>query len=290
MAFHQLPPHAEFLATRLTREFSARATFECHAGAAFLELLRRRGTSHEALLAVREKPSHRQAQEREGRDPSGAEIADVRVMLSAEGAAPVSDSAARFCGQQDGRKATGAWSFVASFRAEKKSRSPREARRSAAPQTAVAAPADQDAAAQTMIDMGFKEADVSRALQQTSFHFGRALLLLLNALGATRASELVLLHARAKQTVAQIAAWWMGSRPILLLHLRAGATAAAPWTLAQRTWSGARAKPPAARSRRPPPSHDVGSPIHAGSPNPPSAETHHVGSPNPSFRVAKPII
>ena len=48
------------------------------------------------------------------------------------------------------------------------------------------APADEDHAAQTMLDMGFKEVDITRALEQTSFHFGRALLLLLNGLDAAR--------------------------------------------------------------------------------------------------------
>ena len=37
-----------------------------------------------------------------------------------------------------------------------------------------------------MIDMGFKEVDITRALEQTSFQFGRALLLLLNGLDAQR--------------------------------------------------------------------------------------------------------
>ena len=38
-----------------------------------------------------------------------------------------------------------------------------------------------------MVDMGFKEADITRALEQTSFNFGRALVLLLNGLDAARA-------------------------------------------------------------------------------------------------------
>ena len=41
-------------------------------------------------------------------------------------------------------------------------------------------------AAQTMVDMGFNEADITHALEQTSFVFGRALLLLLNGLDAQR--------------------------------------------------------------------------------------------------------
>ena len=41
-------------------------------------------------------------------------------------------------------------------------------------------------AAQTMVDMGFKEADITNALEQTSFVFGKALLLLLNGLDAQR--------------------------------------------------------------------------------------------------------
>ena len=44
----------------------------------------------------------------------------------------------------------------------------------------------EDAAAQTMIDMGFAEADITRALEETDFAFGRALLLLLNGLDKQR--------------------------------------------------------------------------------------------------------
>ena len=44
--------------------------------------------------------------------------------------------------------------------------------------------------------MGFKQVDVARALEQTSFHFGRALLLLLNGLGANRANERARRRAR----------------------------------------------------------------------------------------------
>ena len=48
------------------------------------------------------------------------------------------------------------------------------------------ATAAEAAAAQTMIDMGFKEVDITRALEQTSFQFGQALVLLLNGLDAQR--------------------------------------------------------------------------------------------------------
>ena len=44
----------------------------------------------------------------------------------------------------------------------------------------------EDAAAQTMVDMGFAEADITRALEETEFAFGRALLLLLNGLDKQR--------------------------------------------------------------------------------------------------------
>ena len=54
MAFHKLPPLADFLSARLTREFSARADFEHKADALFAKLLERRGTSHDALLVEHE--------------------------------------------------------------------------------------------------------------------------------------------------------------------------------------------------------------------------------------------
>ena len=49
------------------------------------------------------------------------------------------------------------------------------------------ADAEEAAAAQTMVDMGFKEDAITRALEQTSFQFGQALVLLLNGLDAQRA-------------------------------------------------------------------------------------------------------
>ena len=44
----------------------------------------------------------------------------------------------------------------------------------------------EDMAAHTMVGMGFNVADVTNALEQTSFVFGKALLLLLNGLDAQR--------------------------------------------------------------------------------------------------------
>ena len=41
MAFHKLPPFADFLAARLTREFAARADFESKADGMFADLLQR---------------------------------------------------------------------------------------------------------------------------------------------------------------------------------------------------------------------------------------------------------
>ena len=51
MGFQKLPPFADFLAARLTREFSARADFEHKADVLFVKLLERRGMSAEALVA-----------------------------------------------------------------------------------------------------------------------------------------------------------------------------------------------------------------------------------------------
>ena len=197
MAFHKLPPFADFLAARLTREFAARADFEHKADALFVKLLGRRGISPEALVAQHEKHLQTTTFAKQGRYPTEAEVADLRRMLSTVGVAPVSDSASRHCAQQSSRKDAGLWSFVASFRAEKPSKKPANSKPAtgAAPGrggdttgfAAAAVPSAENEAAQTMVDMGFKEADITRALEQTSFNFGRALVLLLNGLDADRA-------------------------------------------------------------------------------------------------------
>ena len=198
MAFHKLPPFADFLAARLTREFAARADFESKADGMFADLLQRRGTSLEALLAEHEEHLRASTLLKDGRLPSSAELADMRAMLRASGVASISESATAFCEQHSGRKALGLWSFVAAFRAQRKPRggTGRKERGQAGlgpgaassggtlpPDGAVA----EDAAAQTMIDMGFAEADITRALEETDFAFGRALLLLLNGLDKQRA-------------------------------------------------------------------------------------------------------
>ena len=133
---------------------------------------------------------------KQGRYPTEAEVADLRRMLCTVGVAPVSDSASRHCAQQSGRKDAGLWSFVASFRAEKPSKKPASSKPATgvAPGrggdttgfAAAAVPSAENEAAQAMVDMGFKEADITRALEQTSFNFGRALVLLLNGLDADR--------------------------------------------------------------------------------------------------------
>ena len=51
-----------------------------------------------------------------------------------------------------------------------------------------------------MADMGFKEADITRALEQTSFQFQRALLLLLNGLDASRSKYDTLARFRRHST------------------------------------------------------------------------------------------
>ena len=212
MCFHKLPPFADFLAARLTREFSARADFEHKADVLFVKLLERRGMSAEALVAQHEKNLQATTLAKEGRHPTNAEITDLRAMLSAVGVAPVSDSAARHCEHHSGRKGNGLWSFVASFRAEKKSKPAKGARRSVGPGAAwgqdcggtrpasTAASIDENNAAQTMADMGFKEADITRALEQTSFQFQRALLLLLNGLDASRSKYDTLARFRRHST------------------------------------------------------------------------------------------
>ena len=122
MAFHKLPPFADFLAARLTREFAARADFESKADGMFADLLQRRGTSLEALLAEHEEHLRASTLLKDGRLPSSAELADMRAMLRASGVASISESATAFCEQQSGRKAPGLWSFVAAFRAQRRPR------------------------------------------------------------------------------------------------------------------------------------------------------------------------
>ncbi len=198
MAFHKLPPLAEFISGRLSRDFQARCDFENKADAMFASLLARRGISPEALLAEHEKHLEAVTWAKERRKPSDMECADLRAMLGAVGVAPISDSVVNHCAQQSGRKAAGLWSFVAAFRAEKnkkpKKRTPQKVvghsdRENAATQyelTTGAVSAAEDSALQLMIDMGFKEEDITRALEKSGFVFGRALLLLLNGLDAQR--------------------------------------------------------------------------------------------------------
>ena len=204
MAFHKLPPLTDFLSARLTKDFFARAEFESKADAVFARLLERRGTSPEALLAEHEQHLRTTTLAKEGREPNDAELADLRAMLSAVGVAPISDSVSRYCEEQSGRKATGLWSIVASFRAQKpKKKNPGQALpargksgsggKTSSTQTGTQGPAASEAeaaaeasAAATMIDMGFNEVDITRALEQTSFQFRQALVLLSNGLDAQR--------------------------------------------------------------------------------------------------------
>ena len=92
--------------------------------------------SAEALVAQHEKHLQATTLAKESRHPTNAEIIDLRAMLSAVGVAPVSDSASRHCEHYSGRKAAGLWSFVTSFRAEKKSKPAKGARRSVRPDAA----------------------------------------------------------------------------------------------------------------------------------------------------------
>ena len=62
--------------------------------------------------------------EREQRVASDEELAELRAMLSTHGVTPVTDIVKKYCTQKTGRKAEGLWSFVASFRAEKRRQTP----------------------------------------------------------------------------------------------------------------------------------------------------------------------
>ena len=119
MAFHKLPPLDEFIAVRLTREFDAGQAFECTADAMFVSCVERCGTSLEMPTVAREEHLKQALQQEEHRDPSHAEVVDLRAMLAASGVKPVSDSVSAYCAQKSGRKSEGLWGVVASFRAEK---------------------------------------------------------------------------------------------------------------------------------------------------------------------------
>ena len=118
---------------------------------------------------------------------SAAELADLRAMLATKGVAPVTDSVTNYCAQKTGRKAEGLWSFVASFRAEKKK--PAKGKKKTESKATNALPGDhgeemqghiqpnkvepdsKDSAAQTMVEMGFAVGDITTALEQASFPF-----------------------------------------------------------------------------------------------------------------------
>ena len=120
MAFHKLPRFEDFLSARLTKEFEARSTFESKADALFTAFLERRGMTEDALVVEHEIHYKRIVADEKGRAASDEELADLRAMLSTHGVAPVTDSVKKYCAQKTGRKAEGLWSFVASFRVEKK--------------------------------------------------------------------------------------------------------------------------------------------------------------------------
>ena len=82
MAFHKLPPLADFVAARLTREFAARSTFESNADDLAVAFLHHRGMSQESFVQAHE--CHFKATEaRKSREASEAELADLRGMLNA---------------------------------------------------------------------------------------------------------------------------------------------------------------------------------------------------------------
>ena len=54
MAFHKLPPIEEFLAARVTKEFTARTTCAAKADDIFATYLARRGATPEALMRAHE--------------------------------------------------------------------------------------------------------------------------------------------------------------------------------------------------------------------------------------------
>ena len=207
MAFQKLPPLEDFIAARLTREFAARSAFESKADDMFVDFLQKRGMSVESLGQAHEKHFKAMVAKEERREVSEAELVDLHAMLAARGVAPISDSIASYAQQKAGLKTAGLWSFVASFRAEKRqtktpgsaSAAPRSQQAKASSCSEVEAPtsaedlavvqasaAAEETARQTMVDMGFDSADITTALERTDFAFGSALLLLLNGLDEQR--------------------------------------------------------------------------------------------------------
>ena len=207
MAFQKLPPLEDFIAARLTREFAARSAFESKADDMFVDFLQKRGMSVESLGQAHEKHFKAMVAKEERREVSEAELVDLHAMLAAKGVAPISDSIASYAQQKAGLKTAGLWSFVASFRAEKRqtktpgsaSAAPRSQQAKASSCSEVEAPtsaedlavvqasaAAEETARQTMVDMGFDSADITTALERTDFAFGSALLLLLNGLDEQR--------------------------------------------------------------------------------------------------------
>ena len=174
----------DFLSARLTKEFEARSAFERKADDLFIAFLQRRGMTEDALLLEHETHYKTTVAEREQRVASDEELADLRAMLSTHGVAPVTDSVKKYCAQKTGRKAEGLWSFVASFRAEKKKTDKAQQKRQPKGRSTGARGEEggadddvepkklfnedavaEDMAAQTMVDMGFSEADITNALE-----------------------------------------------------------------------------------------------------------------------------
>ena len=130
--------------------------------------------------------------EREQRIVSDEELADLRAMLSTQGVAPVTDSVKKYCAQKTGRKGEGLWSIMASFRVERKKID--KAQQKQKPKGKITgAPGEkgdaddnvepnklftEDAAAEdnalkTMVDMGFNEADITKALEKHRLCLGK---------------------------------------------------------------------------------------------------------------------
>ena len=107
MAFHKLPPLQDFVAARLTREFTARSAVESKADDMFADFLPNRGMSVEALVQAHKKHFKAAVAKEEHQEASEAELVDLHGMLITKGVAPVSDSIATYSQQRVGQKIAG---------------------------------------------------------------------------------------------------------------------------------------------------------------------------------------
>jgi hypothetical protein len=120
VAFRALPPLADFLSVRFSKEFQSRSSFETRADELHDALFAERGIVED--LHIREHQQHLQNKLKadHGREATDEELRDIEQMLRTRGVAPVSDCVLRAGAQKNGGISSGGlWSIVSSFRADK---------------------------------------------------------------------------------------------------------------------------------------------------------------------------